>query len=204
MFGAAADWLEQLRPLLGSGQPAVFVRQHGARPALCRQRGRQWNCGAGCRLPAGLRVLADNWIRPSRGDPDHAPLFRTRRPSRTRSSGFRASPAYRSMWHALGCDPGGESPGAVSWRLCGMGLVQGIDVPTRRHLPARVFTALARYVTQTRHLYFPGPAWLSAKGCFQGLSAAMCKRPWCRQPGRPGKGYSQAALWPDGTKTGSK
>ena len=188
MFGAAADWLEQFDPSWGVGNlPFLFGSMGHAR--LFADSEVAMELRRRLLAASGLRVLADNWIRPSRVILTTRPCFE---PADLAGLELRVPriTAYRSMWQALGC-----IPVEVAWsdilEALQMGLVQGIDVP-RDVICREGFHRIARYVTETRHLFSRACLVISER-LFQGLRSDV-QEVLVQAARETGETYSRQAL----------
>ena len=149
MFGAAADWLEKLDPVYGiTNIPFLFrdlahVRDFVESPIAAELRDR-------VRVKCGVRVLADNWLRPSR-------VLIAKRPCMTVGdlAGLRLRvppiPSYHRHWEALGAVPVPSAFRDIR-RCLETGEVDAADVP-RDAIRDAGLHRLARYITHTHHLY---------------------------------------------------
>ena len=188
MFGAAADWLEPFEPSWGVGNlPFLFASMAHAR--LFADSEVAMELRRRLLAASGLRVLADNWVRPSRVILTTRPCFE---PADLAGLELRVPPipTYRSMWQALGC-----IPVEVAWsdilEALRRGSVQGIDVP-RDVICEEGFHRLARYVTETRHLYSRACLVISER-LFKNLRSDV-QEALVQAARETGESYSQQAL----------
>lgn len=149
MFGAATDWLEQLDPSWGvTNLPFLFSSMEHARLFADSAIAEELRI----RLldETSLRVLADNWIRPSRVILTARPCFE---PDDLAGLSLRVPPipSYRGIWHALGVKPV-DLAWSETLEALRQNVVQGVDAP-RDVVCQEGFHHLARYVTETRHLF---------------------------------------------------
>lgn len=149
MFSAASDWLEQLDPNWGvTNIPFLFrdithVKLFVESPFARRLR-------EDILKKCGIRVVADNWLRPSR-------VLVSRRPCLELQdvAGLRLRvppiPTYLHHWKAVGAVPVEGAFHRVK-QCIESGEVEAADVP-RDVIYASSLHQVARYVTHTRHLY---------------------------------------------------
>jgi TRAP-type C4-dicarboxylate transport system substrate-binding protein len=164
LFSASTEWIEEIESSWGiTSLPFLFqsidhvhrfTRSEMAdslRNTLLRKK--------------GIRVLADNWVRPSRLILSTRPCFEV-----DDFNGMRIRvpdiQTYRFMWEALGA-----KPFAMPWSEIPSGVqnckIDGIDAP-RDIVHQEKFHRYARFLTNTRHI-FPRACILISERRFQHL-----------------------------------
>ncbi len=149
MFGAGTNWLEQIEPSWGITNLAFLFRNmkhvrqfvesdiaQQLREALLKKK--------------GIRVLADNWIRPSSLLLSTIPCFELKD-----LNGLKIRvppiPTHSLVWRQFGA-----VPYEMVWSQVRKGLeqkmIQAVDAP-RDVLHLEGFHRVARYITHTRHIY---------------------------------------------------
>jgi TRAP-type C4-dicarboxylate transport system substrate-binding protein len=149
MFSASTEWIEEIEPTWGvTSLPFLFqsmghvhrFTKSEAAESLRRRLLRRKN----------IRVLADNWVRPSRLILSIHPCFEV--------EDFKGLclripdiQTYRHMWEALGA-----KPVAMPWNEIPNGIkkkkIHGIDAP-RDIVKQENFHHYARFIINTRHIY---------------------------------------------------
>ena len=149
MFGAGTNWLEQIEPTWGITNLAFLFRNmkhvrqfvesdiaQQLREVLLKKK--------------GIRVLADNWIRPSSLLLSTVPCFELKD-----LNGLKIRvppiPTHSLIWKEFGA-----IPCELVWNKVRVGLeqkmIQAVDAP-RDVLFSEGFHSVARYITHTRHHY---------------------------------------------------
>ena len=149
MFGAGTNWLEQIEPNWGITNLAFLfrntkhVRQFVKSDIALQLRERLLN-------KKGIRVLAENWIRPSSLLLSTIPCFDLKD-----LSGLKIRvppiPTHSLIWKEIGAIPCELAWSQVRAGL-EQGIIQGLDAP-RDMLYLEGFHRVARYITHTRHHY---------------------------------------------------
>jgi TRAP-type C4-dicarboxylate transport system substrate-binding protein len=188
MFSASTEWLEEIEPAWGiANLPFLFrnmshVNQH-AKSELAESLRRM------LLQKKNIRVLADNWIRPSRLILSIRPCFEI-----GDFKGLRlrvpAIPIYRYMWEAIG-----GSPVEMEWSEIQSGIkkkkIQAIDAP-RDIVHQGGFHLLAHFITNTRHI-FPRACILISEKQFQLLRSDV-QNALIKAANEAGESYSAKAL----------
>jgi len=188
MFSASTEWIEEIEPTWGvtslpflfpsMGHVHQFTKSEAAeslRRTLLRKK--------------NIRVLADNWVRPSRLILSIRPCFEVED-----FSGFRLRipdiQTYRHMWEALGA-----KPVEMAWSEIQNGIkkkkIHGIDAP-RDIVQQEGFHHYARFITNTRHI-FPRACILISEKRFRLLRSDV-QQALLAAAKEAGESYSENAL----------
>lgn len=149
MFGAAVDWLAQLEPDWGLMNMGFLFRdfQHLEAFVTSPINGRlKSQLAKSC----GLRVISDNWLRPSRVLISRTPCFELRDLQEARMR-IPSIPIYRKVWEVLGTRPV-EIPWASTKQSFSMKKIDAADAPLDAIL-GMGFPGVAPFITLTGHLY---------------------------------------------------
>ncbi|MBW2145969.1 MAG: TRAP transporter substrate-binding protein DctP [Deltaproteobacteria bacterium] len=149
MFGAAVDWLAQLEPDWGVTNMGFLFRDIKHLKVFVKS---SINETLKRRLleRRALRIVSDNWFRPSRVLISYKPCFELKDLQGARMR-IPAIPMYRKVWESLGTCPVEIPWGAVRDSLY-RGIVDAADTP-RDAILGMGFHRVAPFITLTRHLY---------------------------------------------------
>jgi len=149
MFGAAVDWLAQLEPDWGVTNMGFLFRDLQHLKAFVKSPVNE-NLKLQLLKRTGLRIISDNWLRPSRVLISRKPCFELRDLKGMRMR-IPSIPIYRKVWEALGTSPVETPWGSVESGLS-RGIIDAADTP-RDAILGMGFHHAAPFITLTRHLY---------------------------------------------------
>ena len=149
MFGAAVEWLELVEPLWSITSYPFLFRSLAELQTFVKS-GLNQQLKAQLVKVHGMRVLADNWYRPSRVCISRRPYFRLKELENQRMAVCNI-PFYRELWDALGMQ---TVP--CQWRTEAQAfqddLIDAMDAPLDAILDIKLYR-YAPYLLQTNHLY---------------------------------------------------
>jgi TRAP-type C4-dicarboxylate transport system substrate-binding protein len=149
MFSASTEWIEEIEPTWGvTSLPFLFQSMshvHQFTKSKAAESLRRTLL-----LKKNIRVLADNWVRPSRLILSIRPCFEVED-----FKGLRLRvpdlPTYRHMWESIGAKPiempWSEIPNGIKKKK-----IYGIDAP-RDIVQQEGFHHYAHFITNTRHIF---------------------------------------------------
>ena len=168
MFGAAVDWLAQLEPAWGiTNFPFLFRDlEH-----LKKYIGSPINKALKNQLleHLGVRVISDNWLRPSRVIISRKPCFEVENFKRIRLR-IPPIPIYSKAWEVFDAVPV-EATANVVRDLLDLGRIDAADMP-RNAIYEMAAHRSAPFCTYTRHVYSRACLIMSEKR-FQNLRADL-------------------------------
>lgn len=188
MFSAGTDWLEELEPCWGvTNLPFLFQSMDHVHRYVKSETAQSLRVQL--LENRNIRVLADNWVRPSRLILATRPCFEVEDFAELRLR-VPAIPMYHHIWNALGAEPI-----EMAWEKTSVALqdkvIDAVDAP-RDIAQQEGFHRCARYVTNTRHL-FPRACILISEKVFSTLRADV-QQALVEAAQEAGEAYSQTAI----------